>query len=149
MYSKIPIEIKPRETSVKITYTNAFDHDICLLLRERRAPTLASMQDVSLEVESNILAAQQLKGKSDRKKGKDEYVPSSSHSQSKIDEMTKTIESINSQLDKLKLEVKNPNKGMSEGYQRNFNQPYKKINQPSQILQKENLNQKISTPFPK
>jgi len=78
------------------------------------------MQDVSLEVESNILASQPLKGKSDRKMAKEEYVPSFSHSQSKIDEMTKTIESLNSQLAKLKLEVKNPNKGMKEGYQRNL-----------------------------
>ena len=35
MYSKIPAETKPSDTSAKITYANAFDADFCLLLRER------------------------------------------------------------------------------------------------------------------
>ena len=36
MFSKIPTEIKPTDTSAKITYANAFDLELCLLLRERR-----------------------------------------------------------------------------------------------------------------
>jgi hypothetical protein len=56
MYNKIPAEIKPTEASAKITYASAFDPDFCLLLRERRATSLAHMQDAALEVESNILA---------------------------------------------------------------------------------------------
>ena len=36
MYNKIPIEIKPSESSAKITYASTFDLDFCLLLRERR-----------------------------------------------------------------------------------------------------------------
>jgi hypothetical protein len=55
MYNKIPVEIKPLEASAKITYASTFDSDFCLLLRERRATTLAHMQDAALEVESNIL----------------------------------------------------------------------------------------------
>jgi hypothetical protein len=57
MYSKIPVEIKPTATSTKITYSNAFDAKFCFLLRERRFVTLDDMQDATLEVESNILAA--------------------------------------------------------------------------------------------
>ena len=55
MYNRIPAEIKPLEASAKITYSSAFDPNFCLLLRERRATTLALMQDAAVEVESNIL----------------------------------------------------------------------------------------------
>ena len=61
MYSRIPAEIKPTETSAKLTYANAFDHEFSLLLRERRPITLLKMQDAALEVESNILASNRLK----------------------------------------------------------------------------------------
>jgi hypothetical protein len=51
MYGKIPDEIKPSETSTKITFANAFDVDFSLLLRERRAATLSLMQDDAIEIE--------------------------------------------------------------------------------------------------
>jgi hypothetical protein len=66
MYNKIPVEIKLTEASAKINYACAFDFDFCLLLRERRATSLAHMQDAALEVESNVLAANRLKNKADR-----------------------------------------------------------------------------------
>jgi hypothetical protein len=47
MYNKIPAEIKPTEASAKITYASAFDPNFCLLLRERRATSLAHMEDVA------------------------------------------------------------------------------------------------------
>ena len=56
MYNKIPTEIKPSEASAKITYASAFDPDFYLLLRERRATTLAHIQDAAIEVESNIFS---------------------------------------------------------------------------------------------
>jgi hypothetical protein len=56
MYNKIPSKIKPTKSSAKITYASAFDPDFSLLLRERRATFLCHMQDVALEVESNVLA---------------------------------------------------------------------------------------------
>ena len=68
MYSKIPTEIKPTNTSARITYANAFDSDFYLLLRERRSASLSLMQDAALEVESNIVASQKVKGKTYRKK---------------------------------------------------------------------------------
>ena len=68
MYNKIPTEIKPTDTSVRITYANAFESDFFLLLRERRSASLSLMQDATLEVESNIVASQKVKGKIDRKK---------------------------------------------------------------------------------
>ena len=104
MYCEIPAEIKPTETSAKITYANAFDPDLCLLLREIRFVTLENMQDVALEVESNMLAAQQLRGKTERRKGKEEYTPSTGQSRSKLDDLAKTLDSLTSKLVKLEVE---------------------------------------------
>ena len=56
MYGRILAEIKPSETSTKITYANDFYHEFSLHLRERRPVTLLKLQETSLEVESNILA---------------------------------------------------------------------------------------------
>lgn len=70
-YSKIPVEIKPTDTYAKITYANSFDFEFCLFLRERRSATLSLVQDVALEVESNILVAHKLKGNVDRRKHKE------------------------------------------------------------------------------
>ena len=61
MYGRIQTEIKPSETSAKLTYANAFDHEFSLHLRERRPVTLLNMQEAALEVESNILASNRLK----------------------------------------------------------------------------------------
>ena len=61
MYGRIPAKIKPSETSAKLTYTNAFDHEFSLHLRERRPITLLNMQEAALEVESNISASNRLK----------------------------------------------------------------------------------------
>ena len=57
MFSKIPAEIKPIDTSTKITYANSLDYEFCLLLRERRFASMSIMQDATLEVESNIVAS--------------------------------------------------------------------------------------------
>ena len=43
IFSKIPAEINPTNTSAKITYANAFDSEFCLLLRERRSASLSLM----------------------------------------------------------------------------------------------------------
>jgi hypothetical protein len=43
MYGRIPDDIKPTESSIKITYANEFDAEFSLLLRERRSTTLLSM----------------------------------------------------------------------------------------------------------
>jgi hypothetical protein len=81
MYNKIPAEIKPSEASAQISYAGAFDPDFCLVLRERRATSLAQMQDAAIEVESNMLAADRLRNQADtsRRKGKSEASVSSSN----------------------------------------------------------------------
>jgi hypothetical protein len=48
MYNKIPDEIKPINTSAKITFATAFDVEFSLLLRERRSTTFMSVKEVAL-----------------------------------------------------------------------------------------------------
>ena len=43
MYSKIPTEIKPTDTSARITYANSFDSEFCLIIKERRYVSLSLM----------------------------------------------------------------------------------------------------------
>jgi hypothetical protein len=111
MYKKIPDEIKPTETMEKITYASAFDNDLCLLLRERRSPSLFQMQDVAIEVESNIIASDKLKVKSDRDRRKNRVEASTSDSpvvHSQVDELTKLVKSLSIEIEKLKLEGMQP-----------------------------------------
>jgi hypothetical protein len=82
-----------------------------LLLRERRSATLSLMQEVAIEVKSNILVADKLKSKGDRdRKKQKEELPSSSHttSDSKMDEMDKMLKTLTSEMDRLKMEQKQP-----------------------------------------
>ena len=99
--TKIPTEIKPTDTLARITYANAFDSDLCLLLRERRSSSLSLMQDVSLEVESNIVASQKVKGKIDRKKQRSDPLGASS-SKNNIDKMAKLLDNLTTEMSKLK-----------------------------------------------
>ena len=128
MYGRIQAEIKPSETSAKLTYANGFDHEFSLLLRERRPVTLLNMQESALEVESNILASNRLKGNTAQqiydRKGKKEAATgvSTSHStEGKIDEMAKLVKILTAKINKLELE-KNSNKPIQEG-DRNPNNP--------------------------
>jgi hypothetical protein len=137
MYNKIPAEIKPIETSTKITYSSAFDPDFFLLLRERRATSLAHMQDAALEVESNILAVDKLRSKVDRerKKGRSEASTSgSSAAPPQMDEVTKLLKSLSARMERLELEGKksyrNPPNAENRG---NFRRP----NNTPQIIQRD------------
>ena len=80
MYNKILFEINPLQDLAKITYANAFDPDLCILLRERWATSLAHMQDVAVEVESNILVVDRLRNKADRDIPKKRFEASTSGS---------------------------------------------------------------------
>jgi hypothetical protein len=105
MFGKIPAEIKPTDASTKITYSSAFDPEFCLILRERRSATLTLMQDVALEVESNIMASQKLKGKFERKNSS---IDPPSSSNTKMEKMTKMLDSLTSKMSKLKIQSQQP-----------------------------------------
>jgi hypothetical protein len=109
MYNKIPDEIKPTETFAKITYASAFDPEFFLLLRERRSTSLVHMQDAALEVESNIVASDKIRGKfdRDRRKRRTEASTSDSHIvHTQVEEITKLVKSLSTGIEKLKLEGK-------------------------------------------
>ena len=91
------------------------------------------MQDAALEVESNIMAVEKLKGNVDKRRQRDE--PSSSWDP-KIDKMTKMIESIAPEVSKLKVEQQ-PRKGRVPNTfsPRNPN-PYRRANEQLQIFQR-------------
>jgi hypothetical protein len=109
MYNKIHDEIKPTETSTKITYASSVDPEFCLLLREIRSTSLVHMQDAALEVESKIVASDKLRGKSDRDRRKRRIEASTSNSHivhPQVEDLTKLVKSLSTEIEKLKLEGK-------------------------------------------
>ena len=68
------------------------------------------MQDGSLEVESNILASQKVKGKIDRKKQPADSIGASS-SENKIEKMTKLLDNMTTEMSKLKDQGQIPVRG--------------------------------------
>ena len=115
MFSKILIEIKPTDISAKITYANAFDYEFYLLLIERISASLSLMQDAALEVKSNIVASQKIKGKVDmRKQSSDPLGPSSS--ENKMEKMAKMLDNLRTEISKLKDRGQLPvmGKGLNE-----------------------------------
>jgi uncharacterized small protein (DUF1192 family) len=119
MYNKIPAEIKPSEASAQISYASAFDPDFCLVLRERRATSLAQMQDAAIEVESNMLAADRLRNKAntDRRKGKSEASTSDSTisgpplSHPQVSELAQVMNFLKEEVERLKVERRQMYKG--------------------------------------
>jgi hypothetical protein len=153
MDNKTLDEIKPIETSTNITFGNAFDAEFYLLLREIRFAMLSFMQKETIQVESNILAAEGLKSKFDKdKKKRKEDVPYSSHPTTfdpKIEEMAKMLKTLTSEMARMKLETKKPNKHIQEGGNRNPNQFKRPQNDP-RVMQRERRNQedqRILPPF--
>jgi hypothetical protein len=114
MCNKIPAEIKPCEASAQISYAGAFDPDFYLLLRERRATSLAQMKDVAIEVESNILVADRMRNKAnaDRRKGKSKASTSGTlvpHPQ--VDELTRMVKSLSAEMERMRVEGRQTYKG--------------------------------------
>ena len=85
------------------------------------------MQDATLEVESNILAADKYRSKSDRdrRKGRVEastYDSSVAHPQ--VDELTKLVKSLSAKMEKLKFEGRKSYRNPHNVYNRgNFIRP--------------------------
>jgi hypothetical protein len=151
MFGKILVEIKPSDASAKIMFFAAFDAEFCLILRERRSTTLALMQDAALEVESNITASQKLKGRAEKKKPAIESSSSSSNSQ--MEKMAKMLDTLTSEMSKLKVQNQTPARAKepSNLAPRNPNAfPYRRNNPQTQILQRDrnsNEDQRIRVPL--
>lgn len=61
VYQKIPIEVKPLETTTMITFSNAFDSKLVLWLRDAKPCTLIVIQEATIEVEYSLLATNRMK----------------------------------------------------------------------------------------
>ena len=114
MYNKIPDEINPSEASAKMSYASVFGPDFSLLLRERRAASLAQMHYAAIEVESNVLAVDRLRNEVDVgiRNGKSEASTSGPlvpHIQ--VDELTKMVKSLSVEMERLKVERRQAYKG--------------------------------------
>jgi hypothetical protein len=152
LYNNIPTEIKPTKTSTKITYASSFDPEFCLMLRERRATSLDHMQDASLEAESNILAVDKIKSKTDRDRRKvssEASTSSSSVAHPQVDELTKLVKSLSVEMEKLKFEGKQGYRNTQNTNNRgNFRRP----NNFPQVIHRDQRNkdrdyQKIQDPL--
>jgi hypothetical protein len=107
MYNKIPAGIKPSDASAQISYVGAFDPNFYLLMRERRATSLAQMQDATIEVESNVLAANRLRNKADANRRKERSEASTSGSlvpHPQVDELTKMVKSLSVEMERMRME---------------------------------------------
>jgi hypothetical protein len=152
MYHKIPVEIKPSEASAKITYASAFDLDFFLLLRERRATSMAHMQDVAMEVESNILAVDRLRNKADRDIPRKRVESSTSDSSTlppHMDEVTKMLKTLLARMERLELEGKPMYKNPQNIDNRGFRRPNNNVPQvmPREQRNKDRDDQRIQDPL--
>ena len=109
VYNSIPVDIKPSTGAAKLHYTEAFDNDFSLLLRERKSTSLPVMFTDALEVETNMMACGKIKQRVDvdRRKGREEIMPSISLAPSsndiKFEMMLKTMENL---MDKLTMDTR-------------------------------------------
>ena len=107
---------------------------------------------MALELESNIVASQKVKGKIDRKKLSADPIGASS-SENKIDKMTKLLDNLTAEMTKLKGQGQPPvrGKGPSDFSSQNPNfVPYRRGNPLVQILRRERNqgeDQRIRAPF--
>ena len=108
------------------------------------------MQDAALEVESNIVASQKLKGKVDRKK---QSVDAPSSSDTKMEKMAKMLDSLTSEMSKLRVQGNQPMKGKEPNNLNPKNpnaSPYRRNNKQVHILQRDRdaaEDQRIRAPF--
>ena len=109
VYISIPADMKPSAGAAKLHYVEAFDNDFALLLRERKSASLPVMFTDALEVESNMMACVKIKQRVDvdRRKGREETMPSTSSASSsndiKFEMMLKTMEKL---MDRLTMDTR-------------------------------------------
>ena len=90
--------MKPSEALAQMRYSEVFDYDFSILLRERESPTLFEMQSDAVKVEVNMIADKT--SKMGKTKLKEEEKPAISTSEEKFDSMMKNMEKL---IDRLAL----------------------------------------------
>jgi hypothetical protein len=97
VYNSIPAEVQPPPKATQLRYTDSFDSDFSLLLRERRSANLDAMMSDAIEVEVNPMASGKIKQSFNRggKKPQGDAQPSTSQPMDdKFDLMMKTMEKL-------------------------------------------------------
>ena len=95
-----------------ITFANAFDAKFSLWLRAAKPLSFPAMQEVAIEVESNILVANKLKAeenkgvKGKKKQKEDKQASTLKHfsAEEKLDEMSNLMKHLASKMSKLEVE---------------------------------------------
>jgi len=88
------------------------------------------MQDATLEVESNIMAGENLKSHANRRRQRGEACSSSaSSSEPKLDKMTKMIESLVAEISKLKVEQSSGKARLSSTFAPRNPNPFRRENE--------------------
>ena len=109
------------------------------------------MQDAALEVESNIMVVEKLKTHADRRRQRGEASSSSaSSSEPKLDKMTKMIESLATEISKLKVEQNAGKATLPNTFTPRNPNPFRRANEQLQIIQRgkeASDEQRIKTPF--
>jgi hypothetical protein len=104
---------------------------------EIRSTTLLSMQEETIEVDSNILASNRLNTRSEKYKKKHrEESPTSSNPTTydlKLDEMTKNLKDMTYEVAKMKWEYQQPNKYFQQAGNKNPNQ-FRRSNDSPQMM---------------
>jgi hypothetical protein len=123
------------------------------MLRDKRSTTFLSMHEATIEVESNILASDRLKTRSEKDKNKqrEDSLASSNPTtyDPKLYEMTKTLNDLTSERANLEWESKQPKKYFQGDGNKNPNQ-FRRPNDAPQIIQRERRNvddQSVVPPF--
>ena len=95
------------------------------------------MQDATLEVESNIMATEKLKGQADRRRHRGQASTSSTlSSEPKSDKMTKMIESLATEISKLKVEQNSGKTRQQSTFSPRNPNPFRRENEQLQIMRR-------------
>lgn len=124
----------------QLHYTNAYDSDFALLLRERICVSLVGMMNDAIEVEVNMMTSGKIKQKAETKKIKEEPQASTSQSSSdaKFDMMMRTMEKL---MERLYVDERPPVREKNEAQIRNPNFRRPQGPHAPQILQRGQRNQ--------
>ena len=105
VYNALPPHMKPPQGLASVKFPEGFDADMAYQLREREPLTLEDMQKGDVSVEANLIEKRARMRSEKRVTYKDETVPSTSSSDTKIDSLVKTMERM---MEKISLNERTP-----------------------------------------
>ena len=137
-YNALPPHMKPPQGLALVKYPEGFDADMAYQLRERDYSTLEDIQKGVVSVEANLIEKRARLRSEKMVTYKDDIAPSTSASDTKIDNLVKVMERM---LEKINLNERVP---LRENQNRNRNQNLRR--DPNEDRQRDN-DQQIRPPF--